>query len=37
MIIKWLMIIKLLFRSAEGTNEINEYYAGLPLVRKVEE
>ncbi len=34
--IKLILIIKLLFGYAEGTNEINNYYAGLPLIRRVE-
>ena len=35
--IKLLMLLKLWFGKAEGKNEINEYYAGLPLVRKKED
>ena len=33
----WLMILKLLFKRVDGKNEINEYYAGLPLIEKIEE
>lgn len=36
MVIKLLLIIKMLFGYAEGTNEINNYYAGLPLIERIE-
>lgn len=31
---KWLIIYKLLFSKCYGANEIQNYYAGIPYVRK---